>query len=213
MITTRMHTQDAEHQLSGLGAAARTLRLILADRLTETQHRRMMLLFGLDGAEAMSLRKAGRAEGVTQQAVAQARDAALLRLRDDWRLWAFWLTLDDSYMGEEVLHLRETNGGTRTRMTKGPDGARTQRHQNAILDPADDGVWGIEYGEWEGFSAHQPYPGTDGWESDAFTPTSREDAYGDGWIAQNEGVPESENPYRGQAREAWAEGWRAAATP
>ena len=214
-MTTRLHTQDATHQLDGLSSMQRSIRLILADKLTEVQNRRMTLLFGLDGGPGMGVREAARAEGVRLFAVQKSAEGAVARLANDWRLWGYWLLQDDgvvdSYGTEETpLHLRARNGATRTRPVKSPDDPRNQNLKQEIVQPDDDAAWGdVEAGEKDGFGAYELRRGDDAWESDAHNPApSTTEAYGDGWIARNENVPESENPYNGEKlQRAWRDGW------
>ena len=189
----RMHTQDAAVQLAGLSDAQRSLRQVLADKLTETQYRRVTLLYGLDGGEAMSLRQAGRAESVTQQAVHQSRDLAWQKMAGDWRLWGMWLLLDSEDIGED--------GGAASNWehvyTNGSVSKPEMAELSARFAGYGDQPWDSDGSEGR-TAGHVPAVMTE------------QEAYADGWLAFRDG--ERQNPYEDDgSRAEWERGWNEAA--
>lgn len=84
------------HTPTEVAHAARTvLSGVMAERLTETERRRVTLLYGLDDGRELSERQVAGLEGNTHHSsVQESRDAALGKLEDDWRLWLLALLMD-----------------------------------------------------------------------------------------------------------------------
>lgn len=83
------------HEPTEVAEAARAiLARVMSDRLTETETRRVRLLYGLEEGRERSERQVAREEGVVKYAVQLARDAALEKLEGDWRMWLLSLLVD-----------------------------------------------------------------------------------------------------------------------
>jgi hypothetical protein len=142
-VSVRLHTQDRLHQLTQLPARVRVVREILLERLTETQYRRLALLFGFDGP-AMGVRETARAEGVRDYAIRQSRDSAFLRLKNDWRLWLFWL----------LQHMHTPN----SQYSRESDAATLQEVVDGVVELTDV----IDSDDVEAYLLMEHEPGTDG---------------------------------------------------
>lgn len=88
-------------------AARSVIYAVMAERLTETERRRVSLLYGLDTNEdrfapfsgrALSERQVAGLEGVHQKGVQEVRDTALDKLEGDWRLWVLAVLVEAQYV-------------------------------------------------------------------------------------------------------------------
>lgn len=68
------------------------VRTFARQRLTETQYRRLALLWGFHD-QPLSVRQVAKREGVYPNAVQQSHAAALEKLSKDARLLLLWLTI------------------------------------------------------------------------------------------------------------------------
>jgi hypothetical protein len=199
----RLH--ERENRMFDYTTHAHALRTTLEARLTETQARRLSLLFGLEG-EPLSLRAAAAVEGMagkhSYRRVQKTKEAALAKLRQNGELWVLWLLSGDvrghnpDTTQEQDFHQPVHSNGASLRF--GPDdvGVAVEAVQEAL-----------EAGGWHTMELR---PGQDRWESDAYNRPDLMERYGDGWIAFHEGVKAQENPLGGAHGEAWQNGWLAA---
>jgi hypothetical protein len=169
---------------------------IVKDKVTDTQYRRLEALYGRN-EEGMGVREVARAEGVDHAGLVRSRDGALNRLRNDWRLWTFWLFGAPSVVTNP--HVVEENA-TADRHYVSNTGDRTPIYgpEDSVGDDPDArDQWGEVYLRPSGtqWSA----------DGDGGAPSEME-AYGDGWIAYHE--EKSRNPYRKEnLRAAWQAGY------
>jgi hypothetical protein len=181
-MPTRMHSQDPVHQDGHRNDVERAIRGILREKLTETQYRRVALLYGFDGPE-MGVREVARAEGRDKVAIQKSRDAMLRKLANDWRLWGLWLLQD----------------------VRVPD---SDRVEDGVWDAEDDIGGTVELRpsgtRWES----DGYRSNPGQTSRHVPPPSLEmECEANGWLAYNEGLTLQQNPYAGHLAERWATGW------
>lgn len=205
-------TEQTYFNKRDLPAFSRAVRAILQERLTDTQYRRVALLYGFDG-DPLSERQAAAVEGCGRPRVQRSREAALRKLRSNAELWFLWLMadggLDDGDRGADPYQVEGLSGRT----TAEPIGYTRNRKLDPALSP--NGGWPQPrtnekwplYDGTPGVAIHEDMhtldlnPGADGWESDAYNPAPDEiEAYGDGWIACHEYVSREDNPYAPQNR-------------
>lgn len=177
-----------------LPAFNRAVRAILQERLTDTQYRRVALLYGFDG-DPLSERQAAAVEGCGRPRVQRSREAALRKLRQNGELWFLWLMadggLDDGDKGADPYLMHGAPYLTP---------AAYRQNGAGTLQPIYDGTPGVA-DPHEDLHTLELHPGNDGWESDAYNPAPDEmEVYGDGWIACHEFVSREDNPYAPQNR-------------
>src|SRR5690606_23571418 len=153
-------TEQTYFHKRDLPAVNRAVRAILQDRLTDTQYRRVALLYGFDG-DPLSERQAAAVEGCGRPRVQRSREAALRKLRNNAELWFLWLMadggLDDGDRGADPYQREETEGLAGRRFVQPIAYARSR-----AVDPAFSGNKGWPRVRLHGTKHWPQYDGTPG---------------------------------------------------
>lgn len=169
----RLRTADPHVQASTRGLLARTVRYLLMDRLTDTQYRRVALLFGFDGPE-MTQRDVAEIEDISHISVYEAKELAFDKLKNDMYLWFLWL------VGKVFIPNDSAISADRGRVAA-LHASETRRRPGQGVEEERDELLA------QGSVGHEPRPGGAEWDSDRFTPRSFYDRQVDTLMERFEG--------------------------
>jgi hypothetical protein len=236
-MTTRLHTQNIDHQLTEQQLIPRAIWDLVRAQVTDIQFRRMAKLYGMDGP-AMGVREVARSEpkenqkkntddgnGVDEKAIRKSRDAVLRKLSNNGYLWVFWLFGGSSVVRDPDTGERDEFNLSRPIRSQGRksqldgDGENGDEETNGprrssavpMFGPDDVGVavdYPDDWSDGSGWHTTELRPGDDRWESDAYNQPSTLEREADGWLAYGEGKSLRDNPHDdGPYAAAWARGW------